>query len=86
LDAGVLRIDIAVVDGMDVTSKETETALSICKKLRQTISGCRLFLLVSQDDKKGRKMAIGTIKSSAADDFVFYDTSLEYLFAKLAAF
>ena len=31
-------------------------------------------------------MAIGTIKSSAADDFVFYDTSLEYLFAKLAAF
>lgn len=86
LDAEVLRIDIAVVDVMDVTSKETETALSICKKLRQTVPGCRLFLLVSQDNKKGRKMAVNAIKSRAADDFVFYDTSLEYLFAKLAAF
>ena len=31
-------------------------------------------------------MAIDAIKSRAADDFVFYDTSLEYLFAKLETF
>ncbi len=79
MDAGVLRIDIAVVDGMDVTSKETETALSICKKLHQTVPGCRLFLLVSQDDKKGCKMAIGTVKTSAADDFVFYYNKIKYI-------
>jgi hypothetical protein len=85
LNADLVRIDTAVVDVMDVTPKETETALSICKKLRQTVPGCRLLLLVSQDNKKGRKMAIDAIKSRAADDFVFYDTSLEYLFAKLEA-
>jgi len=30
-------------------------------------------------------MAIDAIKNKTADDFVFYDTSLDYLFAKLAA-
>ncbi|MGI6169436.1 MAG: hypothetical protein ACOYI4_07000 [Christensenellales bacterium] len=84
LDAELARIDIAVVDVMDV--KETETVLTICKKLRQTVPDCRLLLLVSQDNKKGRKMAIDAIKSGVAHDFVFYDMSLEYLFAKLAAF
>ncbi|MGI5848522.1 MAG: hypothetical protein ACOX8Q_00390 [Christensenellales bacterium] len=86
LDADLVRIDIAVVDVMDVTPKETKTALAICKKLRQTVPGCQLLLLVSQDNKKGRKMAIDAIKSRTVDDFVFYDTSLEYLFAKLEAF
>ncbi len=86
LDADLVKIDIAVVDVMDVPSKESETALSLCKKLRQTVPGCRLLLLVSQNNKKGRKMAIDAIKSRAADDFVFYDTSLEYLFAKLETF
>jgi hypothetical protein len=86
LDADLARIDIAVIDVMDVTSKETETALSLCEKMRQTISGCRLLLLVSSDNEKGCKMAIGAVKSKTADDFVFYDTPLEYLLAKLAAF
>ncbi len=86
LDAELIKIDIAVVDVIDVPSKESETALFLCKKLRQTLPDCRLLLLVSQNKKKGRKMAIDAIKSRAADDFVFYDSSLEYLFAKLEIF
>lgn len=86
LDAEVLKIDIAVVDVMDGASKEIETAGSLCEKLRGAVPGCRLLLLVSQDDRTGRKMAIRAMKSKTADDFVFYDTTLEYLFAKLAAF
>lgn len=86
LDAEILKIDIAVVDVIDGASDETETALSFCKIIRRAIPSCRLLLLVSQDDKVGRKMAIDAMKTKTADDFVFYDTSLEYLFAKLAAF
>ncbi len=85
LDAEVLGIDIAVVDVIDGASKETKTVLAFCNNLRKTVVGCRLLLLVSQDDQKGRQMAIHAVKSNAADDFVFYDTSLEYLFAKVAA-
>ncbi|MGI6497369.1 MAG: hypothetical protein ACOX0U_00755 [Oscillospiraceae bacterium] len=86
LDADLVKIDIAVIDVMEAPPKEAETAGSICKKLRQTVPNCRLLLLVSQDNEKGCKMTIDAIKSGAADDFVFYDMSLEYLFAKLAAF
>lgn len=86
LDAEVLKIDIAVVDVIDGVSDKAETALSFCKVVRQAIPACRLLLLVSQDDKLGRNMAINAMKNKDADDFVFYDTSLDYLFAKLAAF
>ncbi|MDL2224595.1 hypothetical protein LJC20_00080 [Eubacteriales bacterium OttesenSCG-928-M02] len=86
LDAVVLKIDIAVVDVIDGTAKETETTLSFCKKLKEAVADCRLLLLVSQDDEVGRNMAIGAIKSNLVDDFVFYDTSLAYLFAKFSAF
>lgn len=86
LDAEVLEIDVAVIDVIDGASKKAEPILSFCEKLRVTLPACRLLLLVSQDDKSGQKMAIDAMKSKVADDFVFYDTSLEYLFAKLAAF
>lgn len=86
LDAEVLNLDVAVVDVIEGGAKETETLLSFCKRLRETVPDCRLLLLVSQDDQPGREMAIRAVKTKVADDFVFYDTSLEYLFAKLAAF
>ena len=86
LDIEVLKINTAVIDILDGTIIETETALSFCKKLRKANPDCRLLLLLSQDDKIGKKMVINAIRNCIADDFVFYDTSLEYLFAKLSAF
>lgn len=86
LDVEVLKIDAAVVDVIEGASKETEMTLSFCKELRNAVPHCRLLLLVSQGDKAGQKMAIDAIRNQVADDFVFYDTSLAYLFAKLAAF
>lgn len=85
LDAELLKIDAAVVDVTDGASSETEATLSFCKRLRASLPDCRLLLLVSQDDMTGRETAIRAVKEKLADDFVFYDTSLEYLFAKLAA-
>ncbi|MCL2107462.1 MAG: hypothetical protein FWH26_10465 [Oscillospiraceae bacterium] len=78
LDAEVLRLDAAVVDMADAAPNETE---AFCRTLRQT-GNCQLLLLVPE---AGRKTAISAVQSKAADDFVFYDTSLDYLFAKLAA-
>jgi len=76
LDAEVLELDAAVVDVSDTALEGS------CDMLRQAVPGCRLLLLVP---KTGHGMAIKAMKTHAAADFVFYDTSLEYLFAKLAA-
>jgi len=79
LDADVLQLDAAVIDVADgIPVEETE---AFCRALRKT-RNCRLLLLVP---KAARRMAIRAVKNKAADDFVFYDTSLEYLFTKLAA-
>jgi|LSQX01.1.fsa_nt_gb hypothetical protein len=85
LDADLAKLDIALLDITDLSTRSNEKTCTLCLKLRQTIPGCRLLLLVSQDNIKGREMAIDAIKNKTADDFVFYDTSLDYLFAKLAA-
>ena len=83
LDVEVMKIDVALVDVMNDDTKTIVPAF--CDTLRQTVPDCKIVLLVSQDDRAGRNMAIAAIKSNQADDFVFYDTSLEYLFAKLVA-
>ena len=82
LDAAVLELDAAVVDAADGAAGATG---ALCGSLRRAAPGCRLLLLVPQGGRAGRKTAIEAVKSHAADDFVFYDTSLDYLLAKLAA-
>ena len=76
LDAKVLGIDAAVVDMAGEGN---------CEALRRAVPGCWLLLLVPQGDQAGREAALRAIDSKAADDFVFCDTSLDYLVAKLAA-
>jgi hypothetical protein len=79
LDAQVLKLDAAVVDVADAALE------AIPETMRRAAPGCRLLLLVPQGNQTGRKEAIRAVQSGFADDFVFCDTSLEYLFAKLAA-
>lgn len=83
LDADVLNINVALVDVMSDSIKASVP--KFCNLLRQTVAGCKILLLVSQDDMAGREMAITATKGELADDFVFYDTSLDYLLAKLTA-
>jgi len=79
LDAEVFEIDIALID-------IASFSLSFCQGLHKNLPNCHLLLLVSQDDREIRKMATEAKKKKVVDDFVFYDASLKYLFAKLTAF
>lgn len=85
LDADVSCIDVAVIDVRNMHSTDKETGCSVCKLLRQALPDCRVLLLVSQDHTFERHMAIEAIRSGMVDDFVFHDTSLDYLLAKLSA-
>ena len=86
LDAQVFGIDAAVLDILSSPSKETSDISELCRKIHQSLPDCRILLLLSQDDDAGRTAAVNAVRENAADDFVFYDTSLEYLFAKLSVF
>ncbi|HZK44593.1 MAG TPA: hypothetical protein VFC73_09970 [Syntrophomonadaceae bacterium] len=86
LDAEILEIDVALIDVMDKGTEQKETLLSFCAALHKRLPVCHLLLLVSQDDLVRREIATEAKKNGIVDDFVFYDASLKYLFAKLAAF
>ena len=83
LDAEVLKIDIAVVEMIAGTPEDQEVVLPLCESLKQVIPGCRILLFVARNDDASRKVTINAMKQKIVDDFVFYDESLEYLFAKL---
>ena len=48
--------------------------------------GVKILLLVRPEQAAVRKVAVEAKNTALADDFVFYDSSLTYLLAKLAAF
>jgi DNA-binding NarL/FixJ family response regulator len=83
-DAEIFEIDVALIDMIESGTKETP--LSFCKGLNKMLPNCHILLLLSQDDHVRRRIATEAKKKKIVDDFVFYDASLKYLFAKLAAF
>ena len=86
IDAEVFEIDIALIDMMDRETDEKETLLSFCQSFHKKLPDSHLLLLVSQEDIARREIATQAKKKGIVDDFVFYDASLKYLFAKLSAF
>lgn len=81
LDAEVLGIGIAVVDG----DGDLPGALAVCTALRAAVPQCRLMLLLSPRQSGDSASAIEAKRAKRIDDFLFCDTSLDYLFAKLAS-
>ena len=86
IDAQVLEIDVAIIDIIDGTSSETASLLVSCRQMRSAVPDCHILFLLSQEDQEGKNVAISAVKEGMVDDFVFYDTSLQYLFAKMSAF
>ena len=85
LDAELLKIDVAVVEMIAGSKKEFGITLSLCEELRQAVPECTVLLLIPQDDKEGRDMAMTATERKAIDDYMFLDSSLDYLLAKLLA-
>ena len=82
LDIVIMKIDIAVVDIVEMLPKILIHFLLFvrnCKLLNQIY----VFTFASQDDHVDRRLAMDAVRNGKADDFVYYDTSLDYLFAKL---
>lgn len=78
LDAEIFEIDVALIDVLK--------PLLFCERLHHNLPNCHLLLLVSQEDMISREIAIQAKEKGVVEDFVFYDASLKYLFAKLTAF
>lgn len=79
----VFRADVVVLDIVDQV--DMELAVQLCRSIRRNEQDARILLLVRPEQAVVRKVAVDTKNAGLADDFVFYDSSLTYLLAKLEA-
>lgn len=79
----IFRADVVVLDIVDQV--DMELAVQICRSMRRNEQDIKILLLVRPEQAIVRKVAVDTKNAGLADDFVFYDSSLTYLLAKLEA-
>ncbi len=79
----IFHADVVILDIVDQT--DMDQAVEICQSIRQNEQGVKILLLVRPEQAVVRKVAVDTKNTGLADDFVFYDSSLTYLLAKLEA-
>ena len=80
----IFHADVVILDIAD--QADMEQAVDICRSIRQNEQDLKILFLVRPEQAVVRKVAVEAKNIGLADDFVFYDSSLTYLLAKLAAF
>lgn len=80
----IFHADVVILDAAD--QADMERAVEICRSIRRNEQDVKILLLVRPEQATVRKVAVDAKNAGLADDFVFYDSSLTYLLAKLAAF
>lgn len=66
--------------------KSAEKCLAVCDVIKKQASNCKLIILCSEGDLNSCRTVIAAKRESRIDDFLYYETSIEYLFSKLASF
>lgn len=81
--ADIFHTDMVLLDVVDHT--DMEDALEICRSLRQNNQRIKILLLVRPEQPVVRRKSVDAKNTALIDNFVFYDSSLIYLLAKLEA-
>lgn len=83
IGAEIFQTDVVILDVVDQT--DMEYALKISEALRQCNGVIKILLLVRSEQDIVRRNSVNAKNKGLIDNFVFYDSSLAYLLAKLAA-
>ena len=81
--ADVFHADVVILDIVD--QSDIDQAVETCQSFRRAGQGVKILLLVRPEHPIVRKLAVDAKNSGLVEDFVFYDSSLSYLLAKLEA-
>ena len=76
---------IALVEIPERNGEPALDALDVCLDISESSPGCKIVLLCPEQDKKSVEVCIEAKKHKRIDDFLFYDSSVDYLVSKLAS-
>ena len=85
LVASAVQPDIAVVEVPESKAWRAMDYLTVCGGIRSASPHCRVLFFCPENSQDSRSVAIEAKRSGAIDDFIFFDTSWNYLVSKLEA-
>jgi hypothetical protein len=86
LTAAACAPEIAVVEVPESGPwKSASKCLAICDVIRKQLPLCKVVVLCSENDADSCSAAIHAKQENRIDDFLYYDSSINYLFSKLEA-
>ena len=83
------QTDVALVEVTEGTaggSYNVGYCLGLCDVVRKQKPDCKLLLLCPEEDSESVRQAVQAKLGGRIDDFVFYETTIDYLIAKLMSF
>ena len=76
---------IALVEIPERHGTPAQETLIICEGIKESSAGCKIILLCPEQDKESVNICIEAKKQGKIEDFLFYDSGVDYLVSKLEA-
>lgn len=77
--------DIMMIEIPENRGQHPAEYLEICARVRQAYPAIKLLLMCPEKSRKSVQAAVAAVQEKKVDDFVFYDSTLDYLVAKILA-
>jgi response regulator RpfG family c-di-GMP phosphodiesterase len=81
--AMVRQPKIALVEIPERHGTPAQDALDICEEIKEVSPGCKVMLICPENDEESVRACLKAVKERKINDFLFYDSSVDYLVAKL---
>ncbi len=75
------KVNVALIEVAEFGEYDIAFCLALCARLRST--ECKLVLLCPEQNEQVVAITADAMKRGAIDDFVYYDSSLDYVVVKL---
>lgn len=77
------NINVAVIEVPESGEHPAEDMLLLCDEIKKTSPDCKTLVLCPESSEESKDAVVVAKKNEGINDFIFYDSSLEYLIKKL---
>ena len=75
--------DVALIEVNESVRNDVSRCLTLCDRLRKEAPQCKLLLMCPEQDRTAVAQAVEAKRAGRIDDFVFFDSTTDYLISKL---
>ena len=85
ITAASRKPDVALVEIPEKNGTPALDTLEICEGIKTNSPGCKIVLLCPENDKESVNVCEEAKKQGKVEDYLFYDSGVDYLVSKLKA-